>query len=129
MNHIAKFNAGVAARIIATAGHEAGIPVKMIEKQIIDITNRLYQMGFVLCGDPQSPQVNAVAASFNVSLQGCQRVPTVPMQQPQQSILAAPQPQTVLNPQIPHAPLQETLPAAPQWDNSAGAIAGDAPQV
>lgn len=140
MKHIAKFNAGVAARIIATAGHEAGIPVNMIEKQIIDITNRLYLMGFVLCGDPASPQVNQVAAAYNVSFQGVQQVPTAPRQppvpitqynpqMPQPVLQAAPQ----LNPQLPNTmpgtPLPETLPAAPQWDNSAGAIAGDAPTM
>lgn len=122
--HLVKFNAEVCAMIVTTAAQKAGLPAEAIQQQIQQLSANLYAMGFMLCGNPAAPTVQAVTRQFGIPLQQlvARHVPApVQAQAPAQP---APAPAA---PAAPQPPLLDPLPNTPGWPNNG--VAGDAPQM
>lgn len=123
MKHFAKFNPDVAVRILSTVGANQGLPVQMMHEPLTKVINQMYQLGFMVCGDPASPQVQSVASQYGVPLHAVARV-QVPVEAPR--ALHIPAAQTVQ--QLPVAPMPEQQPL-PALNPAVSPIAGDAPSV
>lgn len=118
MKHFAKFNPEVAVRIMSTVGANQGLPVQMLHEPLTKVINQMYQLGFMVCGDPASPQVQAVAGQYGVPLHAVARV-QVPVETPRALHIPAAQLQ---------APVIEQQPL-PALNPAVSPIAGDAPTV
>lgn len=134
---LVKFNAEVCAMIVTTAAGKSGLPAEALAPQIQQLSANLYAMGFMLCGNPQMPNVHAVCNHFRVPIQQIvnRAVPApvpAPQQQQQQvmQVQAPPPPQMVPQPAAPaqnQPPLLDPIPGAPSWPNNG--VATDSPQM
>ncbi len=125
MNRIVQFNPEVAVRVLATVAQNQGLPVAMLHEPLTKVIAQMYQLGFMVCGNPDSPQVQSVASQYGVQVQPVARVNT------------AERPRAL---QIPAGQLQQPAPAQPTaamvaepplpaLNPAASPIAGDAPSM
>jgi hypothetical protein len=93
----------------------------MLHEPLTKVIAQMYQLGFMVCGNPDSPQVQSVASQYGVQVQPVARVTPralqIPAAQLQQPAPAQPAAAMVAEPPL------------PALNPAASPIAGDAPSM